>query len=174
MLAKNREYMRLRYKKKPRKASSLSPAEVQELRIHSWKRSYREVQSLVSGANLTGQRLLLRAEVFGGLCAYCKAREFQHWDHVIPISRGGKNCLANLRPACKKCNLSKHAKTPKEWCALSDWEFSMISILRSHLNDAEVAIENKKRELLEIDITIGKARAAVDDLKARIKAIEGK
>lgn len=55
-----------------------------------------------------------------------------------------------------------------------DWEFNLVSVLRSHLNDAEVAIENKKRELLEIDITIGKARAAVDDLKARIKAIEGK
>jgi 5-methylcytosine-specific restriction endonuclease McrA len=31
-------------------------------------------------------------------------------DHVKPLSKGGSHLLANLRPACKPCNSSKHAR----------------------------------------------------------------
>jgi 5-methylcytosine-specific restriction endonuclease McrA len=33
-----------------------------------------------------------------------------HFDHVIPISRGGVHCAENLRPACAPCNQRKAAK----------------------------------------------------------------
>lgn len=55
-----------------------------------------------------------------------------------------------------------------------DWEFNLVSVLRSHLNEAETALANKIAVQQKIHITIAKAQAAVDDLKARIKAIEGK
>lgn len=47
-----------------------------------------------------------------GLCAYCHSRPFEHWDHIIPIARGGAHSIGNLTPACARCNLSKQAKLP--------------------------------------------------------------
>ena len=55
-----------------------------------------------------------RMSVFGYRCAYCNG-PFEHIDHVKPLSKGGPHCLSNLRPACKACNLSKHAKKLSEW-----------------------------------------------------------
>jgi 5-methylcytosine-specific restriction endonuclease McrA len=56
-----------------------------------------------------------RCSVFGDLCAYCGGGERMTIDHVIPISRGGPHILANLRPACQRCNFSKHKKKLGEW-----------------------------------------------------------
>lgn len=36
-------------------------------------------------------------------------------DHVVPLSRGGSNDIANLVPACEGCNRKKGAQTPLEW-----------------------------------------------------------
>lgn len=35
-------------------------------------------------------------------------------DHVIPLSRGGKNKWTNVVAACSKCNNLKGSKTPDE------------------------------------------------------------
>ncbi len=49
-------------------------------------------------------------------CAYCRATDRPlHIEHVVPLSRGGSNELANLVPACGKCNLSKGTKLLAEW-----------------------------------------------------------
>ena len=42
-------------------------------------------------------------------CAYCGATAV-HLDHGIPLSRGGLHDIDNLVPACRMCNLHKHAK----------------------------------------------------------------
>jgi 5-methylcytosine-specific restriction endonuclease McrA len=55
-----------------------------------------------------------RMSVFGYRCAYCDG-PFEHVDHVIPLARGGLHCLANLRPACRTCNLRKSAKPMRVW-----------------------------------------------------------
>lgn len=57
---------------------------------------------------------LARVAYYGCLCAYC-GDPYEVLDHAIPISRGGTNHAANIRPACQACNLSKHAKTPAEF-----------------------------------------------------------
>jgi 5-methylcytosine-specific restriction endonuclease McrA len=64
-------------------------------------------------------------QLFRPVCAYCarhldyKARQgdpaFVHFDHVVPLSRGGLHCIDNIRPACATCNLSKNDRTPAEW-----------------------------------------------------------
>lgn len=48
-------------------------------------------------------------------CAYCGARGTLHWDHVIPLSRGGRNSIGNLLPCCQSCNQNKNARTVMEW-----------------------------------------------------------
>jgi len=37
---------------------------------------------------------------------------FDHIDHVKPISKGGPHMIANVRPACKPCNLHKRDQWP--------------------------------------------------------------
>lgn len=51
-----------------------------------------------------------------GACVYCGSIEPKmHVDHVVPLSRGGTNDDSNLVTACRSCNVSKHAKTEREW-----------------------------------------------------------
>ena len=64
--------------------------------------------------NFTLEQLDQRMSVFGYKCAYC-GDVFEHVDHVIPLSKGGAHCLANLRPACAFCNMSKHNKDLDKW-----------------------------------------------------------
>lgn len=64
----------------------------------------------VSGRDL--RRLVAR---FGGVCAYCKVRPHEHFDHVIPLAKGGRHAIGNLLPACSGCNLTKGAKLLAEW-----------------------------------------------------------
>lgn len=50
-----------------------------------------------------------RVAYFGKKCWMCGG-EYSALDHVKPLSQGGKDCPANLRPACKSCNSRKGAK----------------------------------------------------------------
>lgn len=36
-------------------------------------------------------------------------------EHVIPLSRGGSNSMANIVAACRACNGDKRDLTPDEW-----------------------------------------------------------
>ncbi len=49
-----------------------------------------------------------------GRCIYCKGRfgSKYHVDHVVPISRGGRNDKSNIQILCAPCNLKKHNKDP--------------------------------------------------------------
>lgn len=56
-----------------------------------------------------------RLAFYGFHCAYCGIGKAECLDHVIPLSRGGSNWPANLRPACKSCNSEKRNRTLSEW-----------------------------------------------------------
>jgi 5-methylcytosine-specific restriction endonuclease McrA len=53
-----------------------------------------------------------RWAMWGGRCWICGVADATEEDHVKPLSAGGWHCLANLRPACKPCNASKHGDWP--------------------------------------------------------------
>jgi 5-methylcytosine-specific restriction endonuclease McrA len=42
---------------------------------------------------------------YGRVCVHCGAPAVDV-DHIIPINAGGDDSLANLRPACTRCNRS--------------------------------------------------------------------
>lgn len=52
---------------------------------------------------------------YRGKCAYCQSRPWSHWEHVIPVSRGGRESIGNLLPACSSCNPSKKNRLITEW-----------------------------------------------------------
>ena len=53
-------------------------------------------------------------ETFGGACAYCNAPAAS-FDHIIPISKGGKTIPGNMVPCCLACNSSKGNKNVSSW-----------------------------------------------------------
>lgn len=44
-------------------------------------------------------------------CLCCGAQDVMTFDHVVPISKGGDNTVANGQPLCGPCNYSKNART---------------------------------------------------------------
>jgi HNH endonuclease len=47
-----------------------------------------------------------------GRCRQCGSIENLHFDHIIPVSRGGANTVANIQLLCGPCNHAKAAKLP--------------------------------------------------------------
>lgn len=62
------------------------------------------------------RRLLAR---HNNRCAGCDAQFTDtnplEWDHIIPISRGGRHAIGNFWPLCRRCNRNKSAKLVVEW-----------------------------------------------------------
>lgn len=46
----------------------------------------------------------------GGRCRRCGSTKQLHFDHVIPVSRGGANTVANIQLLCGTCNREKGAE----------------------------------------------------------------
>lgn len=79
------------------------------------RNGYRARQAGVEGRTLTPEECATILTAFGHRCAYCGADGRVTIDHAVPLSRGGPDDLANVLPACKPCNGSKHRRTPLEW-----------------------------------------------------------
>lgn len=63
--------------------------------------------------NMAGEKL---DDIGKAVCEYCSSSEGHlEFDHVIPVSRGGKDDLANMAFSCRPCNNAKSNKTPSEW-----------------------------------------------------------
>ena len=78
-----------------------------ERRQHSHARK-RNVEAIP----YEGQQFLM--EIFDGKCAYC-LQAANTWDHIIPISKGGRTTPGNIVPACSHCNSSKNNQDVFEW-----------------------------------------------------------
>jgi hypothetical protein len=46
----------------------------------------------------------------GGRCVRCGSNEELHFDHIIPVAKGGGNSAENVQILCQSCNLKKSDK----------------------------------------------------------------
>jgi hypothetical protein len=93
-----------------RKENRLSAREIDRRRRH--RRRARVLDATSPG--VTSSEWLQVCEHFSFRCAYC-GEPGTTIDHVIPISRGGRDAPDNVVPACHPCNSSKGAKLLHEW-----------------------------------------------------------
>lgn len=77
-------------------------------------RSHARAQALSPSPSLTNTALFARD---GNLCLYC-GREFGRHaltrDHVMPVSKGGRDVWENVVCACFHCNSRKGGRTPQQ------------------------------------------------------------
>jgi len=79
-------------------------------------RSRHKRRMLLAGlSNLTAAEWATIRAMQSGACAYCLRVAPLTMDHVLPLSRGGSNTMANVVGACRGCNSSKKARTIEEW-----------------------------------------------------------
>jgi 5-methylcytosine-specific restriction endonuclease McrA len=70
----------------------------------------RKSRLLEVGGEITAEEWEELLDFYGRKCLCCGVTEDEtpiHLDHVVPISRNGKNVIENAQPLCKSCNSAK-------------------------------------------------------------------
>ena len=93
-----------------RKAYAADPNAKEKERIRTHAR-----RSAERADTYTVAEWLHTVELFDNSCAYCGAKHNLTMDHIVPISKGGKNVFTNIVPACKSCNSSKNSSELIAW-----------------------------------------------------------
>lgn len=78
-------------------------------------RARRRARLLGAEGSHTAQEWRDKCAEYGGLCAYCGEPKKLTRDHVVPISKGGTDHIANIVPACASCNSKKRTKLPEHF-----------------------------------------------------------
>ena len=82
---------------------------------HKASTQKRRAAKAQNGGSFSADEWEALCGLFDNKCAYCGDSNELTADHIVPLSKGGTNNIANILPACKKCNSSKHAKGLTEW-----------------------------------------------------------
>jgi 5-methylcytosine-specific restriction endonuclease McrA len=75
----------------------------------SWHR-YKAKKLKAKGTHTHIERDLI-TRLQKGKCLSCGEKSSLTIDHIIPLSRGGRNDLTNLQGLCKVCNSKKHTQS---------------------------------------------------------------
>ena len=70
----------------------------------------RALKVNAKGAYTTAQWVAL-CNKYNNLCLDCGKKKKLTPDHVVPLSKGGRNSIGNIQPLCGPCNSRKHTKT---------------------------------------------------------------
>lgn len=63
--------------------------------------------------------LLTKQQCYKCIYCGCDIKDHPTTDHLIPLSRGGKHSIDNIKICCMSCNSSKSNKTLIEWLGLN-------------------------------------------------------
>ena len=82
----------------------------------SWQKAHPDLvnfyalQYYCRKCNAEGSYTLEEWLAIKGPCKYCGAKERIEADHIVPLSKGGKNDISNIQPLCRSCNARKSAR----------------------------------------------------------------
>jgi hypothetical protein len=84
-----------------------------------YQRNQNYIRRIVKNPNILNANTILEKDLIylkskADKCYWCgkKLNEKYHYDHYIPLSKGGDNSINNIVISCSFCNHSKHAKDP--------------------------------------------------------------
>lgn len=95
------------------KAAAWAKANPEKVKLIRQRRKARLLDACSPGVRPEEWQAI--CESYDYRCAYCFTEAKLTVDHIVPISKGGKDEPGNVVPACKSCNCSKQAKELKEW-----------------------------------------------------------
>lgn len=78
-------------------------------------RERRRARQLDAVGRFTATEFRALVHEHAGRCAYCAEETRLGPDHRTPLARGGTNEIANILPACPRCNRRKHTLTEREY-----------------------------------------------------------
>lgn len=89
-------------------------------KAEAWKQAHPEACAAMQHRRrahgyVDAETIASTLQMADGVCAYCLQRARLTIDHVLPVSRNGRNCTENLVAACNRCNAGKRNRTPLEF-----------------------------------------------------------
>jgi hypothetical protein len=75
-------------------------------------------RAIEAEGNFSSQDWLDMMRMWDWKCAYCEAklkRGTRSTDHIVPLSKGGKNERSNIVPCCRSCNSKKNNRLLFKW-----------------------------------------------------------
>ena len=87
-------------------------ANLDKLRNYARKRRALELEA---DGDFTDAEFAALKEATGNVCLCCGASGDLAADHVIPITKGGPNDIANIQPLCKSCNSTKGNRSSADY-----------------------------------------------------------
>lgn len=120
--AQDPDAWRARYAKYTRDWRAANPENAERSRAASarWARSARgrlnkaaherkRRAKAMASSGVSVDQIQARISYYGGRCWMC-GDAATTIDHVKPLAKGGLHLASNLRPACRPCNIRKHAR----------------------------------------------------------------
>jgi 5-methylcytosine-specific restriction endonuclease McrA len=108
---------RARYARDPKLFQERTDASPNRPAVRRAMHQRRRARLLGAGPHFTAAEWTALVEAYENRCAYDDAPAPLHADHRLPLERGGTNEIANILPACVRCNLRKHLMTEEEFRA---------------------------------------------------------
>lgn len=90
-----------------------------------WHNANRRAARLGSGGSHTEDEWENLKEEYGYACLRCGKAEPEIMltrDHIVPISRGGRDDIQNIQPLCRSCNGSKFTRDTNYKCLFTNAE----------------------------------------------------
>jgi 5-methylcytosine-specific restriction endonuclease McrA len=95
-------------------AAALTWAKANKEKVYSYQHNWRAASR--AGGKHTAEEIRALYERQKGKCACCSTDlDKYHRDHIVPLSRGGTNDIANIQLLCPSCNTAKGAKSLEEF-----------------------------------------------------------